>query len=124
MTTPIVFNGIKFPFQQGSTSFPEGATDDVLIKDSLFQLLMTSVGERVMRPDLGSNVTSLVFENNDVVLGSLIRAEVQGVIARFEPRVKVLDIQVEQQDSTVILTLSYVVLATRKPNTVSIGIPT
>jgi hypothetical protein len=112
-----------FPFQRGASSFPAAATDDALIKGAIVQLLMTAVGERVMRPDLGSNVQSLIFENNSAVLGNLVRSEVQGVLAKFEPRVQVLDVQVEQRESSVILTIVYVVLSTRKTSAVSIGVP-
>jgi|WetSurMetagenome_2_1015567.scaffolds.fasta_scaffold06352_8 uncharacterized protein len=123
-SAPVVFKGIMFPFQKGVSSFPAGVTDDELIKDSVVQLLMTAVGERIMRPDLGSNVHSLIFENNDVVLGNLVRSEVQGVLAKFEPRIQLVDVQVEQQDSAVILTIVYVVLSTRRSGAVSIGVPT
>jgi uncharacterized protein len=124
MADPVVYRGILFPFQRGATSFPAAATDDDLIRSSIVQLLMTSAGERVMRPDLGSNVHNMIFENNDVVLANLARAEVQGVLAKFEPRVQVLDVQIEQQESAVILTIVYVVLSTRKTSAVSIGVPT
>ena len=124
MADPVVYRGILFPFQRGTTSFPAAATDDDLIKASIVQLLMTSAGERVMRPDLGSSVHNMIFENNDVVLANLARAEVQGVLAKFEPRVQVLDVQIEQQESAVILTIVYVVLSTRKTSAVSIGVPT
>jgi hypothetical protein len=123
MSDPVVYRGIMFPFQRGASSFPAAATDDALIKGAIVQLLMTAVGERVMRPDLGSNVQSLIFENNSAVLGNLVRSEVQGVLAKFEPRVQVLDVQVEQRESSVILTIVYVVLSTRKTSAVSIGVP-
>lgn len=111
-TGPIVYRGIKFPFQKGTTSFPKAATDEDVIRDSLIQLVLTMNGERVMRPEFGSNALTFVFENNDVVLGNLLRSEIQGVVAKFEPRVMLEDIRVERKDTQIILTLVYIILAT------------
>jgi uncharacterized protein len=123
MATPIVYNGIKFPFQKGGTSFPRAATDDELIKDSLIQLVLTMSGERVMRPEFGTNALAFIFENNDDVLGNLLRAEIQGVVARYEPRIQLTDIGVTQRDSEVIITISYIVLATRRTGFAVVAVP-
>jgi len=123
MATPVIYKGIKYPFQKSGTGLPAAATDDDVIKDSLTQLIMTTNGERVMRPDVGTNAKAFVFENNDVVLGNLIRAEVQAVIGKYEPRVQLVDVRVEQRRSEVILTISYIVLSTRKPGSAAMAIP-
>lgn len=104
-------------------SLPDSATDDELIKDSLFQLVLTMNGERIMRPTFGTNALAFVFENNDEVLGNLLRSEIQGAVAKFEPRVQLLDIRTEQKKAEIILTLVYVVLATRQTGITSIPIP-
>lgn len=123
MAAPIVYTGIKYPFQKSGTSFPAVATDDELIRDSLLQLVLTMNGERIMRPEFGTNALSFVFENNDAVLSNLLRAEIQGVIARFEPRVQLVDILIEQRASEIILTIAYIVLATGKTGTASVPLP-
>lgn len=120
MTAPIIYTGIKYPFQRGGTSFPAAATDDELIRDSLLQLILTMNGERIMRPEFGTNALSFIFENNDAVLSNLLRAEIQGVIARFEPRVQLVDIRIAQRASEIILTIVYVVLATGKTGAASV----
>jgi len=123
MAAPIVYNGIRFPFQKGGTSFPDGATNDDLIRDSLLQLVMTMNGERIMRPTFGTNAMTFVFENNNEALSNLLRAEVQGAIAKFEPRIQMSDLVVEQRGDEVILTIVYIVLATRKAGAATIAIP-
>jgi hypothetical protein len=114
--------GISFPFKKGSTGFPEPGTDDRLIKDSLTQLLLTGTGERVMRPTVGTNIRRFVFEPNDELLSSLIRAEVSSAIARFEPRVTLLAVDMFRQDANLVVTLSYVVNATQSVSTVSVRV--
>lgn len=123
MTAPVVYRGIKFPFQKGATSFPAEVTDDDLIRESLLQLVLTMNGERIMRPDVGTNALTFVFEPNNEVLSNLLRAEIQGVVAKYEPRVQVTDIGVEQRQSEIILTISYILLATRRPGAAAIPIP-
>jgi phage baseplate assembly protein W len=123
MTTPIVYQGLKFPFQKGDTSFPAAATDDELIQDSLIQLVLTRNGERIMRPDVGTNALTFVFENNDEVLSNLLRSEIQGVVAKYEPRVQIIDMVVEQRDTTVILTITYVILTTGRVASATIPVP-
>lgn len=122
MADPIIFRGIKFPFKKGRT-FPERATDKEVIRDSLVQLILTSTTERVMRPDFGSNALSFVFENNDDVLAGLIRSEVQGVIAKFEPRIQTRNINVKRRDSSVIITVEYVILSSREVDRVGMEVP-
>lgn len=120
-----IFRGFAFPFSSSSLSFPAGSTDDDLIHDSIVQLVLTMRCERVMRPDLGCNAYSFIFENEDDVLAELIRTEVMAVISRYEPRVAVSDVTVERDDTTssmssVLVTIKYVVLATRTPGTAEV----
>lgn len=77
-----------------------------------------------MRPNVGSNALSFVFENNDVILGNLLRSEIQGVVAKFEPRVQLTDIRVERLDSEIIITLVYVILTTGQMSLASLSLPT
>lgn len=123
MTAPTIYNGIKFPFQKGPSALPAPSTDVELVKDSLLQLVLTMNGERIMRPDVGTNALTFIFENNGVVLGNLLRSEIQGVVAKYEPRVQVSDVVVETRQSEVIVTIIYLVLASRTLSSTAITIP-
>jgi phage baseplate assembly protein W len=125
MPAPVIFNGISFPFRRGSTSFPAGATDDQLIKESLLQLVLTQNGERIMRPDVGTNALAFIFEPNDVVLEQTLRAEIQAVIAKFEPRVLIVSLRTERKPSqgSVIVHIDYVISASRTSSSVAISLP-
>ena len=102
-----IFRGISFPFRKSATAFPVPSTDDSLIKESLVQIIMTGNGERVMRPEFGSNALSFIFEPNDDTLANMIRSTVSKAIARYEPRVVVRDIAVSREDSLVEVNISY-----------------
>lgn len=116
------YRGIAFPFQKGPTALPEPVTDDELVKQSLQQIILTGRNQRVMRPDFGCNALSFVFENNTTLLSELIRTEVASAIGRFEPRVILQNVIVERDEDngTVYVTLEYIVLTTKQPDTVTI----
>lgn len=122
-----LFVGFAFPFRKGPTSFPESATDDVLIKQALTQLILTGRGERLMRPDVGSGAFKYVFEDNGDVLAQLIQTEIQQVVGKYEPRVALTGVDVQKGDpntdngdASVIITINYIVLATTTAGTLTI----
>lgn len=79
--------GFSFPFREGTQSFPEVATDNDAVRQSLIQLLGTVRGERQMRPDFGTDLIKRVFESNTPALADICRYEVQIAVTRYEPRV-------------------------------------
>jgi len=115
------YSGISFPFRRSSTSLPARATDTDLIRQSLVQLVSTSKGERVMRPDFGSNVINYLFDNNDDLLAELIRSDLFGVVGRYEPRVILTDVLVVRSDESVDVTLLYVVTFTGATDSVGVS---
>lgn len=123
MANGVIFRGISFPFRRGSTSFPAAATDDDLIRESLLQLVLTRRGDRVMRPDVGSNALAFVFEPNNPQLADLLRAEIQSLVARFEPRIVLEDVRVDQSGSDVLVTIDYIISATRRAGSASLSVP-
>ncbi|HEX7242065.1 MAG TPA: GPW/gp25 family protein [Longimicrobiaceae bacterium] len=73
---------------------PEGdgiarAAYEASIRDSLWLILATARGERIMRPDFGCGIHELVFATTGATtLGRVVR-EVQDALVRWEPRVEV-----------------------------------
>lgn len=126
-----LFIGFSFPFRKGETSFPAVATDNDLIKQALIQLVLTGTGERIMRPEFGSAAFAYVFENNDDMLQQRLETELTQIIHKYEPRVALLGVAVERGDprleseaTSVIVTISYIVLATRKTDEAQITLST
>lgn len=76
---PFLVNGRILDYQE----------DDRLIKNDLIQLILTSPGERVMRPGFGTNVRKTLF--NGITTGSMtsLRSNILEAIAKYEPRVTV-----------------------------------
>lgn len=128
------FIGFSFPFRKGTSEFPEVATDDDLIKQSLVQIVMTGTGERVMRPDFGGTAHRYVFEPNDLVLQQLVQSELYFLISKYEPRVSVISITAlrgdqvdvvtnqDEEEASLVITITYIVLASSKLSTLTISL--
>lgn len=65
------------------------------IRQSIWILLSTAPGERVMRPDFGCGIHDLVFEANTAALRGRVQQRVRDALLRFEPRIDLLDVRVE-----------------------------
>jgi phage baseplate assembly protein W len=65
------------------------------IRNSIFLILSTAPGERVMRPDFGCGLHELVFRPNTVSLRGAVRTAVRDGLVKWEPRIDVLDVAAE-----------------------------
>jgi phage baseplate assembly protein W len=64
--------------------------DEAAIKQSVVNLLLTNRGERVFNANLGSSVSSLLFEPLDYGTAGMVSAEIQNTLNAYEPRIRVL----------------------------------
>ena len=64
------------------------------VKQSVKNLVLTAKGERPFQPLLGSNIRRLLFEPVDDFTAFDIKEEVQTTLQNFEPRAKILNIDV------------------------------
>jgi len=66
------------------------------IRQSIFIILETARGERVMRPDFGCGIHELVFEAVDSRTLQRIRSEVEDALLRVEARIEVLGVTIDE----------------------------
>lgn len=100
---PLAFlgRGIRFPFRFSErTGGTEESSDLDRIRESIIQILETRPGERLMRPEFGSRVKDLVFEQNDAVLKGLLRFHIADAIKRWEKRVTVTNVSFDDSPET------------------------
>jgi hypothetical protein len=64
--------------------------EDASVRQAVLLLLTTSPGERVMRPDYGCNLRSLLFSPNDDTTAGLAIHYVRQALQRWEPRIDVI----------------------------------
>ena len=83
-------------------------TDDH-VRDLLEQVLFTSPGERVNRPDFGCGLRELVFEPNSELLAAATELRVRASLQRWlSDVVDVADVRVRAEDSSLVVELEYV----------------
>ena len=68
--------------------------NETAIARSIRNLVYTLPGERFFNPFLGSNVTRSLFENIDDINASILKDEIESTIINFEPRVRLIEVNV------------------------------
>lgn len=63
------------------------ASDIDAIKNSVKNIILTEVGTRPFNPEFGTRVTSLLFENVDLITQRQLTLEIENGIRKFEPRI-------------------------------------
>lgn len=90
-----VGRGVAFPLRTdptGALAMVEGSTE---IEEAIRLIVATAPGERPMRPEFGCRIHDHVFDPvNDTTVGT-IAFEVEQAVQRWEPRVDVVDVDVQ-----------------------------
>jgi phage baseplate assembly protein W len=109
--------GWKFPpsFDRSSGSIML-VSEEEDIRESLFILLSTKPGERVMLPDYGCDLHKMVFESIDSSLISEMKGLIEHSILLFEPRIILNKIDIRPDNNTDGLLLIDVHYTIRKTN--------
>jgi uncharacterized protein len=111
------FLGVGWGFPVGvdpRTGQIDHAEYEESVRQSLWIVLGTAKGERVMRPDFGCGIYDLVFENITASTAGRISQEVRESLLLFEPRIDVLTIRVtpENGGEVMLISIDYEVRAT------------
>jgi phage baseplate assembly protein W len=100
---------VGFPFQPDAYGHTAGAGPDEHLRDLIEQVLFTSPGERVNRPDFGAGLLQLVFQPASEAVATTARMAVQGALQKWlADRIHVRDVAVEAEESTLRVTVRYV----------------
>lgn len=94
------WNDIAYPWGSTLNSFVQPKDDYAVIKTSLYNIILTSLGEYVMNPQFGSLVPQALFNQNDLVLANSIKSSVRQAIETFEDRVTIKEIVTSQENNT------------------------
>ena len=69
--------------------------NDVSIKQSIKNLVLTSPGEKPFQPLVGSRVNDLLFEPLDAFTADSLQEEIINTINQFEPRIKLKTVEIQ-----------------------------
>ena len=95
--------GWKFPLQVTPAGRIAQSRYEQRIEESIYLILSTSKGERVMLPDFGCGIHDLVFAPNSAATISSTVQSVRTALTKYEPRIDVLDINAEAQGENLLL---------------------
>jgi len=115
---------LDFPYHFDSLGRTAGTTAEDHIRDLIEQVLFTSPGERVMRPDFGSGLLQMVFEPNSTALAATSQMLIQGALQQHLGHlIAVQAVEVEAIDSIFRVEVRYSTLSDAQPRTASFAVP-
>ena len=104
---------VHFPLHFDPTGRTAVSDDARHIRNLIEQVLFTSPGERVNRPEFGSGVKQLVFAPNSDELAATVQALVEGELRRWlADRIQVGSVHVENAEEKLQVVVEYTVLKT------------
>lgn len=115
MAAPRYF-GNNYPFWIPTNTVLPQQADVRLIKNDLLQLLLTSPGERRMRPTYGTDIRKYPFDPADDTGIEQLRNSIVTSIRKFEPRVILKDVIFNLNPDNNRLTISVLCALSRDPN--------
>jgi uncharacterized protein len=119
MANEFIGVGWRFPILPDETGGLGYVGGDANVEQSLHILLLTALGERVMRADFGTRASRLVFAPGSVQYLSLLETTVRDAIIEWEPRVELENVQAEalpEDETQVTVSISYRVRRTNTRN--------
>jgi phage baseplate assembly protein W len=123
MTTSIL--GFAFPFRiDPVTGGVQSQRDDDKLRANIVHILLTNLGERVMRRGYGAGMRRLAQSPNDNALWAIMQHQAGKAIAAAEPRVLVQEVNVSQSDdgATLLVSVMYLVRRTQALQALSVPI--
>lgn len=115
---------IDYPFSFDSSGRTAQTDDSGYIRDLIEQVLLTAPGERVMRPAFGSGVLQLVFAAASPEVAATTQFLIQGALQQWLSDVITVDaVDVEAQDSALLITVQYLERRTQTRGVARISAP-
>ena len=110
MSEDVIGRGWPFPVRPGPDGRLHLVGGERKIQQSIWIILATSRGERLMREDFGAGIPRDLFSPNDPRNRALIAVRAKEALIRHEPRIDVLDVRVDDdvdEPSRVLIHVDY-----------------
>jgi len=115
---------LDFPYHFSDHGRTATTDRDDHIRDLIQQVLFTAPGERVMRPDFGAGLLSLVFEPNSTTLAAATQMLVQSALQlNLSHLIAVHSVDVRNDDAALRVDVTYSVLLDRTTHSASFTAP-
>ena len=101
---------VDYPYHFDHLGHTAATDDEDHIRDMIEQLLFTSPGERVNRPDFGCGLMQLVFAPNSDELAAATQFLTQSSLQRWlGDLIQVEAVQIENDEATLHVTVQYLI---------------
>src|SRR6478752_5193976 len=113
--------GWRFPIMPDETGRLAYVAGDENVEQSLRILLLTEIGQRVMRADFGCKAPRLVFSPGSIQYLRLLETTVREAVRDWEPRIELENVRAETdptEEERVILSIDYKVRQTNTRNNI------
>jgi hypothetical protein len=115
---------VDFPFHVDRRGRTAATTEDEHVRDLIEQVLFTAPGERVNRPTFGSGLLRIVFAPNSDALAAATQLTVQAALQEWLGElIEVRDVTVTSADSTLEVTVEYVIRRTQEAQVARLSRP-
>jgi phage baseplate assembly protein W len=96
--------------------------DEDAVKESIKNLILTNRGERLMQPDLGGNISGMLFENITPATLVLIQNNIRTTIDLYEPRAELIDVIASSNidDNVVKVEIAFYITNVQQPITLDV----
>lgn len=96
--------------------------DENAIKQSVKNLIFTNHYEKPFHPEIGSEIRALLFEPFSPMLTHTMRQAIINTISNYEPRVRLIDVEVLASPDTnsLYVTIEFVIVNTIRPITLNL----
>ena len=124
-TTNIFGQGLGFTPRVGGDGRLYWAVGEQNVRESIRIILLTEPGERLMREGFGCGLRRFLFEPNTVATRQLIKERIVAAIGRWEPRVALQEVAVEDSPADprlVEITIQYRLIATQSVERLSLSL--
>lgn len=111
-TPAFVGRGWSFPMGTNTTGGMGTAGGPDRVEQSIYIILATTPGERPMRPEFGCPLIDYTFAPMEPATFGRISAEVEASLRRWEPRIRVENVDVApdpDQDGVLLISVTYVI---------------
>ncbi|HYL43083.1 MAG TPA: GPW/gp25 family protein [Ktedonobacteraceae bacterium] len=106
---------IGYPFHFDNSGHTASTSTQDHIRDMIEQILFTSPGERVNRPDFGCGIQQLVFMPNSDALAAATQLMVQGSLQQWMgDLIEVEGVNVQNNEATLVVLVQYTVRLTQQ----------
>jgi len=96
--TKILGKRIAFPLHLDDRNQLAMVDGDMAVRQSIYLIVMTVPGERVLRPEFGCRIHELIFDPLNKQTFITAKRYVEEAIRRWEPRIEIMELDVESGD--------------------------